>query len=93
MTIVNDIITFDTADFNLLSDAAKRSLVIYLEDYASFFSAQLNSQVALAKAHSKTLATSDPIVDSVLLGLATADAPTLALAAPILAQLEAVLNS
>lgn len=93
MKITNDTITFDAADFDGLSDFGKKATSVYLEDYAAYFSAKVNKEIELAKAHLKTLTVADPRTDTILAGLASADEAKLLEAEPLLAQLDALLNT
>lgn len=93
MNIKNDIVTFSAEDFAGLSDFGKKAVAIYLEDYAAYFSAKVNREIELAKAHLKTLTVADPKTDALISGLASADETTLAQVEPLLAQLDALLNA
>jgi len=92
MRIENDIVTFDAADFDRLSEFGKRAVVSYLEDYAAYFSAKVNKEIELAKAHLKTLTVADPRTDAIVAGLAAADEATRLQAEPLLNQLDVLLN-
>lgn len=93
MKIVNDQITLTAADFAGLSDFGQKAVVVYLEDYAAYFSAKINAEIQLAKDHLKKVTASDPVADSILAGLASADEAKLLEAQPLLAQLDALLKS
>lgn len=90
MNITNDIITFDAADFDALSDFAKKALPPYsgTTPFEETFSNQLNEHIRVAKELLKqTTVTADPKLQSLLGSLATADQAKLDEVAPQIDQL------
>lgn len=91
MTITNDTITFQAADFDALSDFAKAALPPYsgTTPFAETFAAQINEHIRVAKELAKqTTITADPRIDEILSGLAAADPAKLAEAEPLLTDLQ-----
>lgn len=93
MKITDDIIEFSTADFDGFSDAAKKALSGFLEDYATHFSGSLNALVVAAKQHAKNVASQDPAVSEVLESYAAADEAKRKSAEPFLTDLDNHLKS
>lgn len=91
MTITNDILTFDAADFDGLSDLAKVALPPYsgTTPFAETFANQINEHIRIAKELAKqTLAKEDPRIGEILAGLAAADPLKLEDAEPLLTDLQ-----
>lgn len=93
MKITDDILEFTTADFDGFSDAAKKALSGYLEDYATYFASVINVSVTAAKQHAKNLAAQAPTVDTVLASYAAADEAKRASAESLLTDLDNHLKS
>lgn len=76
MKITNDRIEFDAADFDGLSDFARKALPVYVGERADFLvvlADTLNSQIEAAKESLVNATRSAESVDEVLNGLAAAD--------------------
>lgn len=101
MNITNDLIKFTATDFSGLSEFSKKAITELAKGsvptldgvFEDVFSSLLNDYVAGAKESLKFVSAQSLSVKAVLESYANADAATRALAEPLLADLNALLNS